>query len=280
MRVKDYNGLTGKALFNYLKENKESIIATKRSMPITADPFAINVDQETYKSDFIVKNDVEKNDDPSTLVVKVVANTSMFCDSHADVLAEDCWKKTIKENGVRGKNIISHIHDHKHEIGAKIGKVLDIRTEVLNLKKMGVKTDIQEAQALIFETELRKDFNPKLFNLYKAGEVNQHSIGMQYVKMDLAVNDESDDFKQEYKVWKKHIDKIINRNDVEKNGFFWYVSEIKLFENSAVLFGANSLTPTLGKAIDEPEQSTQDINKDEPEQSTQEKSKLSYQNFI
>jgi DNA-directed RNA polymerase subunit RPC12/RpoP len=31
----------------------------------------------------------------------------------------------------------------------------------------------------------------------------------------------------------------------DEYGFFWVVSEIKLLENSCVLFGANELTPTL-----------------------------------
>ncbi len=92
--------------------------------------------------------------------------------------------------------------------------------------------------------------------------------GLQYVKIDLAINDP--DAITEFETWNKYIDTIINKDMVREQGFFWAVKEIKLLENSAVLFGANELTPTLEvgtKNIDEPEQSTQ---KAEPLKDTQE----------
>ncbi len=63
---------------------------------------------------------------------------------------------------------------------------------------------------------------------------------------------------QYFAVYQKHIDQVINKEFVENRGYFWFVSEIKLYENSAVLFGANELTPTLEiqKAL-EPSKDTQ-----------------------
>ena len=48
------------------------------------------------------------------------------------------------------------------------------------------------------------------------------------------------------------IDTVINKEDVEEYGFMWIVREIKLFENSAVIWGANELTPTLDNHYSDP----------------------------
>tara|TARA_R110002051_G_scaffold120317_1_gene193528 strand:- start:5898 stop:6734 length:837 start_codon:yes stop_codon:yes gene_type:complete len=278
MRVADNKNLKGKELFDYLKKNKAEIIKTKKSLAVKSEPFAVDAGLEFFEKKTVTKASGE-NTDPNTLIAKVVGNTTMFCDSHLDVLGAGCYTKTIKENGVRGKNIIAHIHDHQHTIEAKLGIVKDIRTEQVSLKDLGVK-GIGTVEALIFETEIRKDFNSKLFNLYKANEVNQHSIGLQYVKLELAVNDEGEEFKEEFALYKKHINQVINKEFVEERGYFWFVSEIKLFENSAVLFGANELTPTLEitKEI-EPLDNTQE-NKNEPPEGTQAVKNWSYSKFI
>ena len=69
--------------------------------------------------------------------------------------------------------------------------------------------------------------------------VDQHSVGMQYVKIDLAVNDE--DYEEEYKLWQDNIDQIGNKEQAEQKGYFWLVREAKLIEISAVLLGSNEL---------------------------------------
>ena len=73
--------------------------------------------------------------------------------------------------------------------------------------------------------------------------MNQHSIGLQYVKIELAINDK--DEKEEFKAWEKYFPLAINKSKAESQGYFWAVKEYKLLENSAVLFGSNELTPTL-----------------------------------
>lgn len=96
---------------------------------------------------------------------------------------------------------------------------------------------------LIFEADIMKSYNQEIFNQYKANKIDQHSIGLQYVSIDIAINDEESP--KEIEFWNKYIDTIINKDDATAAGFFFVVSEIKLLENSCVLFGANSLTPTL-----------------------------------
>ena len=60
------------------------------------------------------------------------------------------------------------------------------------------------------------------------------------VDIELAVDDPTN--AQGYKTWQAHYDEIINKDVADRYGFFFYVSEFKLFELSAVLWGSNDLT--------------------------------------
>ena len=94
-----------------------------------------------------------------------------------------------------------------------------------------------------------------MFKQYKQGRVKQHSVGMQYVKVAMAVNDKG--FAEEYKTWNKYIDQIANREQAEQQGYFFAVTEAKVIEGSAVKRGSNWVTPTLDNNMkSEPEQST------------------------
>jgi hypothetical protein len=52
---------------------------------------------------------------------------------------------------------------------------------------------------------------------------------------------------------------VINKEKIDKAGYFWIVPEMRLYENSAVLFGSNEITPDIT-----------DENKGEPSEDTQE----------
>lgn len=261
MRVADKTELKGAALFQYLKDNKKELINIKRSMPIKSAPVAINYAAQEDKA-YGTKSlpDETKKliapDEPGNIMVRVVANSSMVLDSHMDVLTPESWTKTVKENGPAGKNIISHIHDHIHEVGAKIGKVMNITTESVKASALGFAGN-KSVSVLVFETEVKRQFNNKIYNMYKEEAINQHSIGLQYVKVELAINSEDEQFEEEYKCWEKYYSKIMNPKMADERGYFWLVSEIKLFENSAVLLGSNEATPTLETAkYEEPGKST------------------------
>jgi len=238
MRVTIPN-LEGKALFDYLVKNKADLIAKKCSLPIKSDPFCFGATPiKTSGGEKAESPDVEEG----TIRVKVVCNTALFCDTYGDVLAPDCWKKSIAERGPKGKNLIPHLKNHDHEIDKQIGKVVDLFSEMIDLSILGYPAS-GKAQALIMISDVKKEWDEKLYTLYNDLAVRQHSIGLQYVQLKLALNDE--DYKEEFAVWNAHYDSIINKEEVDRRNYFWWVSEIKLYENSAVLFGANELTPTL-----------------------------------
>lgn len=248
--------LSKKERNKFLTENKAALIAQKKSVLKYTDS-VISVPEFSNKNFVLSKMVNSGNGDNGVLRVKVVANTSMWCDSHMDVLGIGCWDKSIKER----KGLIPHLHDHIHEIGAKVGEVVDIYSQDLSLSELGIMKS-GTAQSLVFETDVMRSYNEKVYNQYRDKKVKQHSIGLMYMKIGLAINDEEDT--AHYDLWQKHIDNIINRDYVEEKGFFWYVPEIKLLENSAVLFGSNILTPTLST-----DKSAVDDNTDEqPQKST------------
>jgi hypothetical protein len=245
-------GLKGKELYRYLVANKSDLIREKKSVVKTTDvtfapcslltrPGKIAASKAQGESD---DNQMDKEGD--VIRVKVVANAANWCDSPLDVLLPDCWKKSIKER----KGMIPHLHDHIQQIEAKIGEVDSIYSQDIKLRDLGLDT-VGATQCLIFETDVIKSYNEKVFNQYKLKKINQHSIGLRYVGLDLAIND--DESEKEMDFWNKYYPQVINKDMVDEYGFFWVVSEIGLLENSCVLFGANELTPTLET---EPEQST------------------------
>lgn len=264
MRVQIPKFNTKSELYSYLKENKKDLIAQKKSMPIFSDCVSFGVSNtkasNTTKANEPIKEDVD------TIRVKVVANTSNWIDSHSDMLLAGSWNKSISER----KHMIPHLHDHKHTIDAKVGEVVDIYGSTLSFTELGIK-GIGTTEALVFVTDIKKSYNEKVFNQYKEGKINQHSIGLQYVKMELAINDETST--KEFEFWNKHYESVINKDTADANGFFWVVQEIKLIENSAVLFGANEITPTLDNNVktaiveDTVKNQSLDTNTDEIEES-------------
>ena len=183
-------------------------------------------------------------DNDTSLERTIVGNTYLWMDSHDDVHAKGCFTKSVKEN----KNIF-HLHDHEFKLTSKVGEPKKTYEEDIAWKDLGINKSGM-TQGLFMDTEIFKDYNSQIFNEYKAGRINQHSVGMQYVKIDLAVNDES--FEAEFKLWTDHIETIGNPDRATEKGFFWLVREAKLIEISAVLLGSNELTPTQREKIEEP----------------------------
>lgn len=257
MRVNIPENITGKQLYSFLVKNKPTLIAQKKSIMKRTDPVHIQPSLYIYKDSKVVKAEADVvAEDTDTLRAKVVANTANWCDSHRDVLIRDCWAKSIKEK----QGLVPHLHDHIHMLGAQVGDVVSFYSMDMSLRDLNVDKD-GTTQVLVFETDIQKSYNEQVFKLYKAKKVKQHSIGLYYVKLELCINDA--DYKEEFAAWNKYVDFVINREYVDELGYFWAVTEIKLLENSAVLFGSNELTPTLtidGKVAtqDEPLEDTQD----------------------
>jgi len=186
----------------------------------------------------IIKSD---NTNGGALVKTIIGNTYNWMDSHGDVHVGNTFKKSISEN----KNIF-HLHDHEFKLTAKVGEFQSIVEHEVAWRDLGVNKD-GNTIILAGTSEIRKDYNAQIYNEYKANKINQHSVGMYYVKLELAINSNDVEDLKEKAAWDSYIDRLGNPERAEKEGYFWAVKEAKLSEISAVLLGSNELTGMYDK---------------------------------
>jgi hypothetical protein len=102
-----------------------------------------------------------------------------------------------------------------------------------------------DTEALIFNATISKQRNPYMFEQYAKGYVKEHSVGMRYVKLELAINSDNKWDVEEKEVWDKYYPEIANKEVADERGYFWAVTEAKIVEGSAVVKGSNYATPTI-----------------------------------
>jgi len=238
---------TKEELFKFLRDNKKTLIAQKKATLKHSD--GIIVAQMPISKGFAVK---AANNDSNVLLATVVINTTNYLDSHDDVHISGLWSKTLQEN----KNIF-HLQEHQNEFSKIISSGNDLKayTKEYKWEELGYNFE-GETEALIFESSIKRERNDFMFNQYKNGWVDNHSVGMQYVKLDLAINENDTEEKQ---IWDRYINLIANKQQAINQGFFWAVTEAKMFEGSAVVRGSNDATPTISieNKIIEPSNGTQ-----------------------
>jgi hypothetical protein len=245
-----------KELFTQLKANEKQLIQEKTLKVKFADSCAVSpqIIQRVVAKENTTKalgdSSEEPVIEPDTILVKVVANTANWMDSQDDVLTAEAYKESIFKRGTS----IPHILDHKHSVTSFVGDVQKVYTEQINLKDLGLSQE-GSTTALIFETLIRKDYNEDVFKFYSNGKINQHSIGLKYQELRLALDSTAPEDISYKEIWDKYYPDIINKEQADKYGMFWAVTKVDVLENSAVLFGANELTPTLellGKSLEIP----------------------------
>lgn len=253
-------------LFDFLVKNKDTLIAQKMNTEKFADgvsnvSLTIDKDGEVIKADASNKNEVK---------VRAIINTTNLMDSHKDVHLPGIWKKSLKEN-----KRIMHIQEHQGNSFDKIissGDDLKAYTKTMTWKQLGFEAE-GKTQALIFDSLVKSSRNKFMFDQYKDGYVNNHSVGMRYVKIVMAINNEN--YKEEFEAWEKYYPEIINNKEADAYGYFWAVTEAKVIEGSAVPMGSNPITPTL-RVKGEPG----DHSQEEAEKSLQENQKLFFNQLM
>lgn len=262
----DLSKYTDKAeLFKFIKENKALLIAEKKAIVKCADAISyidgyVNDKGEVTKSNPQTSVDLLKKDN---LKIKVVINTTNLLDSHSDVHMKGIWKKTVKEQ----KNLyLLQEHQMKFE-----NVITDrVRASIKEYEWSELGFDFKgTTEALVFDAEIDKDRNQFMFEQYAKGYVKEHSVGMRYVNIEMAINSEEKYYAEEKAVWDKYIDEVVNREEAERKGYFWAVTEAKVIEGSAVVKGSNYATPTISvkENTEEPLESTQTENKEGSRQS-------------
>jgi hypothetical protein len=224
-------------LHSFLIENKEEYYSVKKMQIKNAD--CVN--------HIIIENNIEQvnkgegeaqQQDPTKLKITAVINTTNIYDSHGDVHIDGIWKQSLKSN-----KRIYLLQEHKATFDSVISRKVKATAEQMTFKELGYNYE-GNTQALIFDAELSKEQNEKMFNRYKNNEVDNHSVGMMYVNLYLCI-DSSEKWAAEEKAnYDKYITHVANKEDIQ-DGVFWAVTEAKIIEGSAVLFGSNPITPTL-----------------------------------
>lgn len=235
-------------------KRKDELINIKKTT-IKYSDYVINVPLKEVENAFkvAVVNAETEVEEKST--VKVIANTYYWLDSHSDVHVKGCFTKSISESLPAGK--IFHFDNHNHSFSAKVGNVLDTTETKVNWKDLGVEKE-GKTICVIGKTELIEDYNCQVYDAYENNQINQHSVGMQYVNLQLAVNSPTET--EAYKLWNEVYPLLGNPEVADGQGYFWVVKEAKLKEYSCVLWnGSNVLTPTI-KNI-EPSNDTQNEDK-------------------
>lgn len=244
-------------LFRYLIDNKELILSQKKSIIKRAEGgISATYHTEVTKELFVdkAKNPVYENDKEAGILKRtILANTYWWMDSHSDVhlgRGDDPNGKAVFTNTIKGReNKVYPIDQHDFSLDGRMGKTIELYEAPISWRNLGIgRTGMTEG--LFAVAEISKAKSPARYEDYLNDEIDQHSVGMRYIDIQLAVNDE-DNYPKETAVYKKYINKIGNKPAVDKQGYFFAVGEAFLAEYSAVIAGSNELTPTIGQSSGE-----------------------------
>jgi hypothetical protein len=222
----------------WLVKNKEFVIASKKAAIKHADavsmrPVFIGGDGEVVKS---LDRLLNLSKPEGKLKVRAVINTTKLMDSHQDVHIDQLWNKSLKENK---RNYL--VKEHQLTFDGVISDDVHAFVKQMSWAELGFNYP-GYTQALIFDAVLTRDQAKDMYDRYLNGKVYNHSVGMRYVKVVLAVNNPE---YPEYENWEKYYPLIVNQEEADEYGYFYAVTEAKLIEGSAVVVGSNYATPTL-----------------------------------
>jgi hypothetical protein len=237
--------------FNQLKElkdNKNIIIAQKKATIKHADCVVYG----SISNSVVTKSGAIKSisqDDfnlAEVIKAKIIINTTNILDSHGDVHINGIWKKTVNET-----KLIYHLQEHEMTFKHVISDDVIANIEKYKWTEIG-QNYLGITEALVFESIIKKERNPFMFEQYIKGYVKQHSVGMQYINLVLCINSTDKYFKEEKQNWDKYCPMVVNSQDAIDAQTFWAVTEAKLIEGSAVVLGSNRATPTQSISNIEP----------------------------
>jgi hypothetical protein len=143
------------------------------------------------------KADLPK-DEEDVIYRTIIANTYNYKDSHDDVHLNNVFKKTIEET-----EKIFFFHDHEFKLTSQVGVITKSYEQEVTWREVGLDID-GKTMALLHDVRIEKAKNTAIFDMYKNGEIDQHSVGMQYVKIRWAADDVDD--KEAYALYTSILD--------------------------------------------------------------------------
>ena len=174
MKITGKTFATKKEEIDYLVKHNKEIIEFKKAVVKHTTP--TTTDKESCSTVKALSTSKEHDTD-NVIKRTVIGNTYNWLDSHGDVHLEGTFGKSISER----QNKIWHLHDHEQKITAKVGIPSKIYEEKVEWSDLGIKK-AGTTTALMMDSDIRKDYNNLIFQEYKDGNIDQHSVGMYYVK--------------------------------------------------------------------------------------------------
>lgn len=262
---------TQKEMFKALVDYRPQLIALKKSAVKFTDEFNFSTIADVNESGEVTKaNNPVMTADLTEIKVKVVMNTTNLLDSHGDVHIKDIWKRSLSRDDRK-----IHLQEHKQQFDKVISDDALAYTQTIRWKTLGYEYE-GSTQALIFESLVTMKRNKFMFEQYANGWVKQHSVGMQYLDMNMCLKSEENWAKDYKENWEKYYPMVANKEDADQKGYFWAITEAKLVEGSAVLFGSNYATPTLDNNM----KSEQSPSSQEPDTAEAPQVKSYYTGFL
>jgi DNA-directed RNA polymerase subunit RPC12/RpoP len=235
---------TKKELYQFMVDNHDQLVTQKKAVmkkadcPVIVSPVLVF---DKKQQDAIKASGGSLADIPnmSSLKVIVIINTTNFLDNHGDVHIPGLWNRSLSNN-----KMMMHVQEHDMAFDKIISSGKDLKAYTKTYKWSELGYDYEgTTEALVFDSNILQKRNAFMLSQYANGWVQNHSVGMYYVKTDFAINDE--DFPNEFEAWNKYYPMIANKDVADERGYFWYVLEAKCVEGSAVPLGSNSATPTV-----------------------------------
>lgn len=218
--------------------NRKTLILAKKGEKKECDPVYFSEVLHARKEGAEKAEDVNLEDANSIQII-AVANACNYYDSHGDVSIQGSWNRTAKntKDGL-------HLQEHKMQFDKVISDDVTYKIEEKTWKELGYDYE-GKTECIVMYSKAEKETNPYMFDKYVRGKVKNHSAGLRYVNMVLAVNNSADWAKEEKENWDKYYPGIVNKDEVDERGYFWAILEQKMIETSAVLRGSNPATPTI-----------------------------------
>ena len=234
-------------LYKYLKDNLVKLKAEKKAELKHADAVDYVSVKESPNPEFAVKAESSTESiEEGSILAKVVINPTNLIDSHRDCHIPGLWKKTLQEN-----KAFVHLREHQRTLDYVISDDAAASVKMMNWTDLGYAYE-GKTQALIFQSKISEERNEFMYKQYLKGWVKQHSVGMRYVNLFMCINSEEKYYAEEKTNWDNYYPQVANKDKADEMGYFWAVTEAKLVEGSAVVFGSNAATPTLSIKTTEP----------------------------
>jgi HK97 family phage prohead protease len=153
--------------------------------------------------------DVIKDMDSEKRQVAVYLSKFDNIDSDSDVIRRGAFSKSLMERGVNSTSNRKIAFLRHHDWQQPIGKWLTLQEDEFGLFGVGQ----------MGNSSIAND----AWEDYKMGIIREHSIGFQYIQDKI---------------------KFVEDKSLPSGGYY-DITEVKLFEGSAVTFGANEMTPVV-----------------------------------